>query len=238
MGNPTEGSLIGKSDYAANAGDLHFAAQWNSRGPANLAEVDVYRGWCNSENGGVIGSCNPSLAGQVPDRITGPDGTRGTYWTNTPDTDTVNGVSFQRSRISFKHITDGSSNTYAVGEKYLNPESYEESGYLSYGDDKGWTTGVSDDMHRCASFPPMQDAIRPSTSAEVPLTKSKSSISTGSAALTRAGPISRFAMDMWNRLVSTSTLTSISFGPIVMMAKSSPSRDSVFSNQHGWYGQG
>ncbi len=159
MGSITmpDGSSFGKTDYAANAGDLHFAAQRNKGSfPTTLSAADGFS-WCDSENGGVIRSCGPNLRGRVPNLIRGPDGVKGTYWTDTPDTDTINGVSFQRSRIGFKHITDGSSNTYAIGEKYMRPDDYEAT--FSYGDDLGWTSGVSDDMHRSASFPPLQDTL-------------------------------------------------------------------------------
>jgi prepilin-type N-terminal cleavage/methylation domain-containing protein len=37
----------------------------------------------------------------------------------------IQGVAYQRSQIELKHITDGASNTYMVGEKYVNPDFYE-----------------------------------------------------------------------------------------------------------------
>lgn len=35
-----------------------------------------------------------------------------------------NGITYQRSQVSFGDIEDGTSNFYAVGEKYLNPDHY------------------------------------------------------------------------------------------------------------------
>ena len=37
----------------------------------------------------------------------------------------VTGISFLRSRIKMADISDGTSNTYLVGEKYLDPDYYE-----------------------------------------------------------------------------------------------------------------
>ena len=52
-----------------------------------------------------------------------------------PNAALANGVSFSRVTMRFAHITDGTSNTYLVGEKYLNPDRYESG--MSFGDDQG-----------------------------------------------------------------------------------------------------
>ena len=44
---------------------------------------------------------------------------------------TQNGISFQRSAVRMAEITDGSSKTAMVGEKYLNPEFYENGMYTA-----------------------------------------------------------------------------------------------------------
>ncbi len=119
IGKTPDSLLIGKSDYAANTGDLQFTQNFSGTFPSNLSRADGYR-WCYSENGGIIRNCGPTLSSRVPGSMT----YGGVYWTQSPVTDTINGVCFQRSKIGFKHITDGSSNTYMVGEKYMNPDSY------------------------------------------------------------------------------------------------------------------
>jgi prepilin-type N-terminal cleavage/methylation domain-containing protein len=72
------------------------------------------------------------------------------------------GVAFQRSEINLKHITDGASNTYMVGEKYVNPDYYQGGRSSNFsekdiGDDQGaW---ISDDLdnNRNTDLPPTQD---------------------------------------------------------------------------------
>lgn len=66
-----------------------------------------------------------------------------------------NGVSHQRSVIKMADIMDGTSNTYMVGEKYLNPDNYE-TGY-DYGDDHSFMAGDDYDMHAWTDNPPLQD---------------------------------------------------------------------------------
>ena len=45
------------------------------------------------------------------------------------------GISYAQSQIKFAKITDGTANTYIVGEKYLDPDDYADGG--SEGDDAG-----------------------------------------------------------------------------------------------------
>jgi prepilin-type N-terminal cleavage/methylation domain-containing protein len=69
------------------------------------------------------------------------------------------GVSFQRSEIGFKQITDGSSQTYLIGEKYLDPQEYETGN--DAGDNETWGTGFNNDVFRAAFDPPAQDRLAP-----------------------------------------------------------------------------
>lgn len=56
-----------------------------------------------------------------------------------------NGVVYKGSEITFKNITDGTSNTYILGEKHVDPLFYEGG---DPGDDWGMYTGHQDDMIR------------------------------------------------------------------------------------------
>jgi prepilin-type N-terminal cleavage/methylation domain-containing protein len=54
---------------------------------------------------------------------------------NFPSTSLSNGIIYTRSEFRFRHITDGTSQTFMVGEKYVNPAHYEDG--LSLGDNQG-----------------------------------------------------------------------------------------------------
>ena len=65
------------------------------------------------------------------------------------------GISFQRSEISIADVSDGTSNTYAVGEKYLNPLSYFDGS--DFTDTESIYSGNNDDTLRSTRLPPLQD---------------------------------------------------------------------------------
>jgi prepilin-type processing-associated H-X9-DG protein len=72
------------------------------------------------------------------------------------------GVIYYRSEISHKRITDGSSNTYLVGEKFLSPDIYETlptAGNGRFGDNQAVWCGFEWDNHRIAWHP--ESAFQP-----------------------------------------------------------------------------
>ncbi|MBN2291873.1 MAG: DUF1559 domain-containing protein [Pirellulales bacterium] len=90
--------------------------------------------------------------GGPPDYATGDDPN---YW---PDTSHITGVTFLRSRIGESDIPDGTSNTYLVGEKYINALWYQSG--ESDGDDKSAYDGHSGNAFRGTHplfYPPLQD---------------------------------------------------------------------------------
>ncbi len=117
--------IVGRSDYAANAGSNSTGV--NSRFPEGQSET-----------------------------LAGGDAASAAEWEALPGTnDDANGVVFRRSETTTAKITDGTSNTYLVGEKYLNPDNYyngEESG-----DDQGWDLGFDYDVNRWSAVKPQQD---------------------------------------------------------------------------------
>lgn len=51
-----------------------------------------------------------------------------------PPTDGQSGVNYVGTEVKLKDVSDGTSNTYAVGEKYLNSDKYEGDGSDTNGD--------------------------------------------------------------------------------------------------------
>src|SRR5439155_13100681 len=65
------------------------------------------------------------------------------------------GINFRRSEIRFVDIKAGTSNTYLLGEKYLNPINYETG--LDQSDNENYLTGFNNDVNRCTANPPRRD---------------------------------------------------------------------------------
>ncbi len=72
-----------------------------------------------------------------------------------PSTATVSGISFLRSRIKMADITDGTTNTYLLGEKYLDSDYYETG--VDPGDNDPIYEGFANDNTRYAGEIPAQD---------------------------------------------------------------------------------
>jgi prepilin-type N-terminal cleavage/methylation domain-containing protein/prepilin-type processing-associated H-X9-DG protein len=115
-------TAIGRSDYAGSAGD----------GVANT----------NWEGPGTTGTTQPYVEGDAK-----------TDWETDPQSAgcsggpyCVSGVFYRRSTCKLASITDGTSNTYLAGEKYLNSDAYKEG--TDQGDDQGWMAGYDYDVNR------------------------------------------------------------------------------------------
>ena len=65
------------------------------------------------------------------------------------------GVIFVRSQIRIADISHGTSNTYLVGEKYVNPSSYYSG--TEEGDDEAMLTGMDACISRSTALPPLRD---------------------------------------------------------------------------------
>lgn len=67
----------------------------------------------------------------------------------------VNGIAHQRSMIRLAQIEDGTSNTYLLGDKYLNPDNYESGNDFS--DDEPALGADDYDLHGWGNVPPARD---------------------------------------------------------------------------------
>ncbi|TWT66972.1 hypothetical protein Pla123a_44010 [Posidoniimonas polymericola] len=120
---------------------------------------DVYFGACTGGGAGNPPKADQSL-GPPPQYNGVYDGVivrSAFYWTSkSPFTDTVEGKFVNAPRpIKFARITDGSSKTMMIGEKYVRTDLYE-GGCSS--DDAGWTDGWDPDVMRSTGIPPLPDS--------------------------------------------------------------------------------
>ncbi|HEX2476286.1 MAG TPA: DUF1559 domain-containing protein, partial [Lacipirellulaceae bacterium] len=139
--------MAGKSDYAGNIGDLAFVGK--DEGPTSLAAYDAH-----------------------PWGYSGPDFVAAVFPRSKCSTGHT-GIIFQRSTVSFKQITDGTSQTYLIGEKNIQDDFYEDGGALN--DDQSMYTGWDKDnvrstaitilangtLNTSSSFPPAADTDTP-----------------------------------------------------------------------------
>lgn len=89
---------VSRTDYAANGGGAAgIEGAIDWASPGTLGQGDSFSGWPN------------------PDPSPGQPGCR------------MTGVIFIRSEIGFRQITDGSSNTYLAGEKYMQADRYDSN---------------------------------------------------------------------------------------------------------------
>ena len=85
--------------------------------------------------------------GQLEDIRTAPGYSNVTKSGYTPKnfSSVMNGIMYCLSQTSIGEVRDGTTNTYLIGEKYVQPENYEKSGN---GDDMGAYVGTDDDNSR------------------------------------------------------------------------------------------
>jgi hypothetical protein len=148
LGNPTAPRNMNLpktyvvTDYAVNAGDNEDQSDGNT-------SCEPWPWWQPSS----IGSPNSSGDGDNPAYWRGlaagspPDGMI--------DSKKMTGVSFQHSVIKMADISDGSSVTYLIGEKYLNPFQYDTG--ADPGDNEGCMTGFANNNTRFAQETATQD---------------------------------------------------------------------------------
>jgi prepilin-type N-terminal cleavage/methylation domain-containing protein/prepilin-type processing-associated H-X9-DG protein len=83
------------------------------------------------------------------------------HWTSTNATTGVqNGQPLTNSQgnVKIASITDGTSKTLLIAEKYVRSDMYEAGDAVKNSDDRGWYDGWDADAMRMACFTPMNDA--------------------------------------------------------------------------------
>ena len=139
------GSKIARSDYAACAGGKSDIKSGDNNsgfdtrdktfdGPPSLKDGDDLQYWSKDKNKTAYGIIKEST-----------------------------GICFLRSEVTPAQIRDGQSNTYLVGEKYLDPRYYVSG--ESEGDNQGWDMGYDRDVVRWVCDPAQTAAKAKKTEA-------------------------------------------------------------------------
>ena len=135
-GRPT---MVGRCDYASNGGSVYtdlrtpFSPAWSSASPNSAA--------------------GPSGIAQVENPPGKMTSAARTTFGNVAKTAT--GIVYCGSLTKMADVTDGVSNTYLVGEKYLCPDNYTNGADLC--DNEGTWLGDNADRSRWTLVPPLED---------------------------------------------------------------------------------
>jgi prepilin-type N-terminal cleavage/methylation domain-containing protein len=132
----------GSSYYIGNLGEKVTTSQ--------MARTD-YGANCGDQN-------TDEIFGGPPCQSGGGCGDDPSYWNNPAfSTTKYHGILFQRSQIRIADIKRGTSNTWLLGEKYLNPQHYFDG--EDPGDNETMYVGFDNDLYRCTANPPHQDTV-------------------------------------------------------------------------------
>jgi prepilin-type processing-associated H-X9-DG protein len=142
----------GRGDYAANAGHalVEFGADGGGPDGGGMSPYENVDAWFSQRP--YPGRVNGSATGE----------------------DLLTGVSFFRSEIGIRRVSDGTSKTYLVGERYIPFDLYETGSWPA--DNETWCTGFNNDNYRktargangTVEATPVQDTqIDPSTNNEL-----------------------------------------------------------------------
>jgi len=138
MNCPTRRRPMAYASPSRGSGWLYINSDW----PDVCGRTD-YAANAGSSSGGA-GSAHAPSSLEEADTFTG--------WMQA---DWNNGICYQRSQVTMGEIRDGSSNTYMVGEKYLNPDRYYDG--RDGRDNEGIYIGSDQDNVSTTNILPYQD---------------------------------------------------------------------------------
>ncbi|NLF09268.1 MAG: DUF1559 domain-containing protein [Pirellulaceae bacterium] len=104
--------------------------------------------------GTVCGSDDTNWFREGPRSFAQGDDTTGSWWPMAKISK-CNGISYMLSMVRSAQVSDGTSCTYMIGERYLNPDHYLDG--LDPSDNQFIMMGYDNDNYRCTAYKPAQD---------------------------------------------------------------------------------
>jgi prepilin-type N-terminal cleavage/methylation domain-containing protein/prepilin-type processing-associated H-X9-DG protein len=145
--------VVGRSDYAANGGDyvIYYSCLYGTGVNYSWSDWEGYQesGPAILEDGGDVGDQAPSTS-QI----------QSAQQTFTAYAASATGIVYPGSLVRFSDITDGTSNTYLLGEKYAVPDCYEVNSTnagTDYGDNEDALMGDNEDISRWTADKPLEN---------------------------------------------------------------------------------
>ena len=135
-GQPT---MVARNDYAANGGDNYTRMDYGGGTPP----------WPGTPSGYYFGGPTTLAAGQTPQALT--------YLANVGKL--ADGIVFSGSMIKMVDITDGTTNTYLVGEKYIDVNYYATG--QDGGDNEFALLGADMDTSRWGAYDGISNVANP-----------------------------------------------------------------------------
>jgi hypothetical protein len=141
---------VARGDYAANSGDTSTDA---------TGQNSAVGGWQTAGQETPDDLTDDKYLTSTPKEWVGLDYKTGApappaTW---PELKMQSGINFFGIDMKLKYITDGTSKTYMVGEKHLDPDIYDSDGNNGGGDNHSYFQGYDWDVNRWADKPPLQD---------------------------------------------------------------------------------
>ena len=127
---------VGRNDYAGNAGSLSSLDLYEGPTPSGNTMPDAMES--------ATSYAEYSVPFERPGRVARLAG---------------NGIILALTQTRMAEVTDGTSNTFFAGEKYIPAGEYDTSGWL--GNDQGWDQGFDHDVVRWTTYPPGSDSSSP-----------------------------------------------------------------------------
>jgi prepilin-type N-terminal cleavage/methylation domain-containing protein len=119
---------------------IHTSHYYNINSPRVIGRSDYAASGGDGDGAAITDEKGPST-------LSAGDGMNDASWEGLHGCK-ITGVIYRRSTCRIEWITDGTSNTYLLGERYCDPDYYSNGDTSLWCDDQGWNLGYDYDTNR------------------------------------------------------------------------------------------